>query len=140
MRKTIVLTGLGLMPFGLSGCSATDPAPAASPVATASVQARGETQAVGTANADAADDPAIWRNAANPAASLIVATDKKAGLYVYGLDGKVRSFVAAGRVNNVDLIDMGPAGGSIGVAGGAAPAIAAADTRAAAASARRPAG
>ncbi len=52
---------------------------------------------------DAADDPAIWRNAADPAASLIVATDKKAGLYVYGLDGKVRSQFPAGRVNNVDL-------------------------------------
>ncbi|PHR98144.1 MAG: 3-phytase, partial [Leeuwenhoekiella sp.] len=36
------------------------------------VTARGETTPVGTANADAADDPAIWRNAADPAASLIV--------------------------------------------------------------------
>jgi 3-phytase len=69
------------------------------------VAARGETEPVGTNNADAADDPAIWRNAANPAASLIVATDKKAGLYVYGLDGKVRSFDPAGRLNNVDLIE-----------------------------------
>jgi 3-phytase len=71
------------------------------------VQAAGETEAVATANADAADDPAIWRNAANPAASLIVGTDKKAGLYVYGLDGKVRDFVDAGRVNNVDLAEVG---------------------------------
>ena len=68
-----------------------------------SVTARGETTPVGTANADAADDPAIWRNAADPAQSLIVGTDKKAGLYVYGLDGKTRSFLDAGRVNNVDL-------------------------------------
>ncbi|MGV3482325.1 MAG: phytase [Sphingobium sp.] len=74
------------------------------------VQARGETAPVGTSNADAADDPAIWRNAANPTASLIVGTDKKAGLYVYGLDGKVRDFNDAGRVNNVDLRDMGAAG------------------------------
>ncbi|MBJ7444136.1 MAG: phytase, partial [Sphingobium sp.] len=70
-----------------------------------SVTARGETTPVGTTNADAADDPAIWRNAADPAASLIVGTDKKAGLYVYGLDGKVRDFLDAGRVNNVDLKD-----------------------------------
>ena len=70
-----------------------------------SVTARGETTPVGTANADAADDPAIWRNAADPAQSLIVGTDKKAGLYVYGLDGKTRSFLDAGRVNNVDLRD-----------------------------------
>ena len=68
-----------------------------------SVTARGETEPVGTNNADAADDPAIWRNAVNPAASLIVGTDKKAGLYVYGLDGAKRDFIDAGRVNNVDL-------------------------------------
>jgi 3-phytase len=78
---------------------------------TADVIARGETVPVGAgAGADAADDPAIWRNARRPSQSLIVATDKKAGLYVYGLDGKVRSFVPAGRVNNVDLIDMGRSG------------------------------
>ena len=72
-------------------------------VVTVDVKARGETDAVGTSNADAADDPAVWRNPADPAASLIVATDKKAGLYVYGLDGKTRSFLKTGRVNNVDL-------------------------------------
>lgn len=70
-----------------------------------SVTARGETAPVGTSNADAADDPAIWRNAADPAQSLIVGTDKKAGLYVYGLDGRTRHFLDAGRVNNVDLKD-----------------------------------
>ncbi|HEX7819413.1 MAG TPA: phytase [Sphingobium sp.] len=69
------------------------------------VAARAETDPVGTALADAADDPAIWRNPANPAASLIVGTDKKAGLYSYGLDGRKRSFVSAGQLNNVDLRD-----------------------------------
>lgn len=87
----------------LAGCVTADPAPKPSPLPTASVTAAGETTAVATANADAADDPAIWRNAADPAASLIVGTDKKAGLYVYGLDGAVRDFADAGRVNNVDL-------------------------------------
>ena len=72
-----------------------------------SVYAVAETEPVGTANEDAADDPAIWRNAADPAASLIVATDKKGGLYVYGLDGKVRHFLARAGLNNVDLVDMG---------------------------------
>lgn len=74
------------------------------------VNAVGETEPVGSANADAADDPAIWHNAANPDASLIVATDKKAGLHVYGLDGKSKSFDPAGLVNNVDLVDMGEEG------------------------------
>lgn len=70
------------------------------------VTATAETRPVGTASADAADDPAIWRNAENPAASLVVATDKKAGLYVYGLDGEVRHFLPGGLLNNVDLVEL----------------------------------
>lgn len=83
--------------------------PAPSPAPTVTVTARAQTVPVGTGAADAADDPAIWRDARRPSRSLIVATDKKAGLYVYGLDGKVRHFVPDGRLNNVDLIDMGRA-------------------------------
>jgi 3-phytase len=109
MRNTIQTTLLGLLSLA-TGCTAAEKRPAFSPAPTASVQARGETAAVGTANADAADDPAIWRNPADPAASLIVGTDKKAGLYVYDLMGKQLSFIDAGRVNNVDLRDMGAAG------------------------------
>lgn len=52
---------------------------------------------------DAADDPAIWVNAAEPAASLIVGTNKQRGLIVYALDGTVVSRHDAGRMNNVDL-------------------------------------
>jgi len=70
------------------------------------VTASAETVPVGTSNEDAADDPAIWRNTADPAASLIVATDKKAGLYVYDLDGQQKSFLPAGLLNNVDLIEL----------------------------------
>lgn len=88
----------------LAGCASV-PSPIRPPAST--VTAAAETAPVGTDKADAADDPAIWRNSADPARSLIVATDKKAGLYVYGLDGAVRSFEAAGRLNNVDLIDLG---------------------------------
>ncbi|NJC34719.1 3-phytase [Sphingomonas jejuensis] len=93
--------------IALGGCAAATPdwatIAAANPAPT--VTASRETDAVATANADAADDPAIWRNAADPAASLIVGTDKRAGLHVYGLDGRDRHFVDAGRVNNVDLIE-----------------------------------
>jgi len=81
---------------------------------TAEVPALRETAAVASAR-DAADDPAIWRNPADPAASLIVATDKQAGLYVYGLDGKTRSELDAGRVNNVDLRDGVDIAGALGV-------------------------
>lgn len=107
-----------LLAAALAGC-AGGPRPALSTApSTASVPAARETAAVASAE-DAADDPAIWRNAADPAASLIVATDKKAGLYVYDLDGKVRSQFAAGRVNNVDLRGDVPIGGARGVLVGA---------------------
>jgi 3-phytase len=95
----------------LAGCATT---PQVASLPAVSVTASGETEPVGTSNADAADDPAIWRNRADPSQSLIVGTDKKAGLYVYGLDGKRRSFFAAGLVNNVDLVDLGPAGVIVG--------------------------
>lgn len=71
-------------------------------VETVTVAARAETDPVATKD-DAADDPAIWRNAADPAKSLIVATDKRAGLHVYDLNGKRLSFTPSPRLNNVDL-------------------------------------
>ncbi|NYI04304.1 phytase [Allostreptomyces psammosilenae] len=64
-------------------------------------------------NADA-DDPAIWRNAADPGRSLVIATAKEGGLRVYDLDARqVQSIPAPppaaeddapGRFNNVDLV------------------------------------
>ncbi|WP_271065694.1 phytase [Caulobacter sp. NIBR1757] len=63
-----------------------------------------ETQPVGQGG-DAADDPAIWVNRADPARSLIIGTDKQAGLGVYDLTGKRLSFAADGKMNNVDLRD-----------------------------------
>jgi 3-phytase len=100
MRKVLTLAAM------LGGCAPTE-VPVAVRIANAdpavTVAALDETAPVGTQAQDAADDPAIWRNPGDPAASLIVGTDKKAGLYVYGLDGRSRSFVDAGRVNNVDL-------------------------------------
>lgn len=53
--------------------------------------------------ADAADDPAIWANAANPAASWVIGTDKQGGLHVYDMKGKSHYFAADGKMNNVDL-------------------------------------
>jgi 3-phytase len=67
------------------------------------VAAVAETDPVGTAAEDAADDPAIWRNPADPAASRIVGTDKKAGLHVYDLTGRTLFSETSGLINNVDL-------------------------------------
>ena len=108
-----IKAGLGatLPALLLAGCATVSEPPKAFLPAT-DVPALAETKPVGTSNADAADDPAIWRNAANPAASLILGTDKKAGLYVYDLDGRVRDFSPAGALNNVDLREVRRADGS----------------------------
>ncbi|MFE9591696.1 phytase [Streptomyces sp. NPDC006294] len=81
------------------------------------VQPRAETATLyddeegGNANAD---DPAIWRNTADPGRSLVVATAKEGGLRVYDLDARQVQSIAApapatdedapGRFNNVDLL------------------------------------
>lgn len=54
-------------------------------------------------NDDAADDPAIWVHPSAPEQSLIIGTNKRRGLVVYGLDGKERAKRDDGRMNNVDL-------------------------------------
>lgn len=97
--------GFALLTLGIAAACATVP-PAIMGDPAVSVTARVETPPVGTPREDAADDPAIWRNAANPAASLIVGTDKKAGLYVYDLKGAQKSFFAVPGLNNVDIIEL----------------------------------
>jgi 3-phytase len=62
-----------------------------------------ETAAVGSVALDSADDPEIWVDSLNPDRALIYGTDKKAGLYVYDLKGKVVQFLNVGPMNNVDL-------------------------------------
>ena len=52
------------------------------------------------------DDPAIWINVANPAASLILGTDKGGKLYVFNLQGEIvadKTVSGLGRPNNVDV-------------------------------------
>ena len=104
MHKSLLL-----LPLLLAGCAS--PQPAMSPLATASVTANMETEPVETTE-DAADDPAIWRNAENPAQSLIIATDKRAGIHVYDLQGRKVSFTPSPRLNNIDLRDVG---GPVGI-------------------------
>lgn len=100
MRRALpflLLAGCAPMPSGV--------APAPSRIAP-NVAATAETDPVDTA-ADAADDPAIWRNPRDPVQSLVIGTDKKAGIHVYDLKGKRLSFTPAARLNNVDLRDLG---------------------------------
>lgn len=95
--------GFALVTLGIAAACSTIPV-MGDPAVT--VTAKAETVPVGTANDDAADDPAIWRNPADPSKSLIVGTDKKGGLYVYNLKGEQLSFMPAPGLNNVDLIEI----------------------------------
>jgi len=87
--------------FLLAGCEEKpERAPPKTP--SAMVAAVAETAPVADSD-DAADDSAIWINAADPARSLIIGTNKRRGLVVYGLDGKEIAKRDDGRMNNVDL-------------------------------------
>jgi 3-phytase len=89
--------------MGLSLGTPRDPRSAperALPVALPTV----ETTPVGSFG-DAADDPVIWAHPTDPGLSLVIATDKQAGLYVYDMAGEVVQFLADGKMNNVDLRD-----------------------------------
>ncbi|EKE82108.1 phytase [Idiomarina xiamenensis] len=52
---------------------------------------------------DAMDDPAVWVNAQQPGQSRILATDKRAGLDVYDMQGRRVQQLSVGRLNNVDV-------------------------------------
>lgn len=103
--KFLRLGSVALTAMIASAAVAAEPVPTADlppPAGVPLVSATVETVPVARAE-DAADDPAIWINKANPAKSAIVGTDKKGGLYVYDLEGKPLQFLANGRMNNVDL-------------------------------------
>ena len=107
------LSVAGCSPGMVVRCALTDlmtPEPGPQPADTRTVGAAAETAPVPDA-CDAADDPAVWVDEADPEASLIVATNKLRGLVVYGLDGAVVSTNDVGRVNNVDLRDGVDVGG-----------------------------
>jgi 3-phytase len=67
------------------------------------VRAVAETVPVGTQNADAADDPAIWVDPNDRNRAVIFGSDKKSGLYVYKLDGSIHQHLDGGMPNNVDV-------------------------------------
>jgi 3-phytase len=61
-----------------------------------------ETQSVGL-RGDVMDDPAIWHHPTAPEQSIILATDKRAGLKTYNMRGELVQQLDVGRLNNVDL-------------------------------------
>ncbi|MFD6415155.1 phytase [Streptomyces sp. NPDC060194] len=103
------LTAVGAVAAGPERHHGAGPLPAVVP--RAETPTLFDDEAGGFANAD---DPAIWRNPADPGRSLVVATAKEGGLRVYDLDARLVQTVAAppaagpddapGRFNNVDLV------------------------------------
>ncbi len=95
-----IAAGLGLLTdiaFDPRGAAAI-----AVDVDAAAVMATAETSPV-LRNTDSADDPAFWLHPSDPAQSLIIGTDKRAGLVTYTLTGEAVQVVELGRVNNVDV-------------------------------------
>ncbi|MEM9495543.1 MAG: phytase [Pseudomonadota bacterium] len=84
----------------LGACAAGPDAPALEALVT--LEPARETDAVASTG-DAADDPAIWVHPTSPEQSLVLGTDKRAGLYVYDMQGKTQQVLPAGRLNNVDI-------------------------------------
>lgn len=82
----------------------------------ASIVAAAETTPVPSPS-DAADDPAIWIHPIDPSLSVLIGTDKKAGIAVYDLAGSEQQFRSDGELNNVDVRYGFPFdGGSIDIA------------------------
>jgi len=106
------LGGVLTMAMVFAACGPGEPAPESPVPAVAPVASTRATEPVATD----ADDPAIWVSASDPAASLIIATDKgeiDGGLYVYGLDGRTRQVIGPlDRPNNVDVEYGLPLGGT----------------------------
>ena len=75
------------------------------------VRATVETDPV-QSSGDAADDPVIWRHPIDGAQSTIIGTDKKRGLMVYDVNGRVLQELPDGKLGNVDLRHDFPLGGS----------------------------
>lgn len=105
-RPLPAAAALGALALALAGCTSFgSDSPKDATLTGVLVPAAAETVAVGTTHSDAADDPEIWADPRDPRRAVIFGTDKKAGLYVYGLDGQVRAFLPEGPLNNVDLRD-----------------------------------
>lgn len=77
-----------------------------------SITADVETRAVNSPQVDddAADDMAIWYNAAHPEKSTFIGTNKKGGVMVYNLQGEDLFFYPTGRINNIDVMYACPLG------------------------------
>lgn len=103
MVRTVILVAMVVATVGAAPAQSA-PVPAA-PVGTVQVPSILETVPTGVSG-DTADDPAIWVDTGNPAASLVITNEKSAGrLTVFSLAGQVvqRISTPSGFYGNVDV-------------------------------------
>jgi 3-phytase len=99
----LATSGLVLAALAAAACVAATP----SAGAPALVQPTGDATAVVEtepvlSSGDAADDPAIWRDSADPSRSVIIGNDKGGALEVYDLTGRRLQRITGGFYGNVD--------------------------------------
>ena len=102
-----IIVGVGLNVSVFTGCDFVSKSPdqlRADSIAETfpTVHAIAQTDPVLIAD-DAADDPCVWINPTNAQQSLIIGTNKKEGIEVYDLEGKLLHTYSVGRLNNVDV-------------------------------------
>src|SRR5262245_43782445 len=102
MRHSIWLPVFGLFAAGCANGPAVKPPTESAATAGFAVRPIAETAPVASAD-DAADDPAIWVHPEDPDRSLVIGTDKRRGLEIYDLNGRLLQVLPDGRLNNVDL-------------------------------------
>ncbi|WP_158548711.1 phytase [Parvularcula marina] len=109
LLPALLLTACASMPIGYEPIDEMPETDLSVPAVTAKV----ETASVDSSG-DAADDPAIWIDPRDASRSLVLGTDKQAGLYSYDLTGNVVQFIPSGALNNVDLRQRVTVGGWLG--------------------------
>jgi 3-phytase len=98
-----VVSGVAVLALVLGGVTALPDDD--SPLRTATAHPAVETESL-PGSGDVADDSAIWVNEADPARSVVVAGSKSesdGGVAVFDMQGRLRQFLAGGKIGNVDL-------------------------------------
>ena len=105
--RAISFAGIASLLPAITGCNS--PARGPAPAEPRAVHPVAETDPTESIN-DAADDPAIWVHPTDPSRSLVLGSDKDAGVGVYTLSGDRIAFHTVGSINNIDTAIVNPTG------------------------------
>lgn len=102
-RLFVSAPGEAVLPFALASSPALAPTAAVTAVLPMQQVLPTVQTPAAPARGDVIDDPAIWHHPSKPERSRILATDKRNGLEVYDVQGKLLQQLKVGRLNNVDV-------------------------------------